>query len=235
MGVLDSFTKIGGLVGTCCTVGGVLVGGTAALLSYKAKLDSIDTLQAKVAQLQANAPGGPGTIGPEGPRGQDGKPGRQGDAGPQGERGPKGDSGVTPAQLTDIERRLAAIEKRPAQVAHRSADQSVELATADASAIPATPRGGFITHATGCKFLPPNFQPFTSQIKVGDRFCNASGDSLVPVTKISDDRVSMNGPNCGLSDGVCNAYFSNRVAWKIKHIDMAGNGDMVATVDWMPR
>jgi hypothetical protein len=196
------------------------------------QLDKISTLEDRIKQLEARVSAN-GVAGPEGPRGFDGKPGRTGDAGPSG---PKGEPGVTLAQLADFERRLASLEKRPTQVTRRPAEQGTpaELASADPAAVPVTPKAGFLTHATGCKFLPPNFVPFSSQIKVGDRFCNVSGDMAVSVSKITDDRVHMNGPNCGLGE-ICNAYFSNKVAWKVKKIDMATTGDMVAAIDWMPR
>ncbi len=244
MGLLDS---VEGSLKPLITLGSICVGlgtacvtGTLYYVDFKNKIstqgDSLASIEQRLAKLEVRAPGGAGTIGPEGPRGADGKPGRQGDIGPQGDRGPagpKGEPGLSPAQLVEIQRRLEAMERKVAN-AGRQPGQPNQLANADPTAIPEMSKGGFRKHSSGCLFVPPNFEPFTSTIKVGDRFCNVNGDMAVSVTNISEILVSWNGPNCSLNS-TCQSYWNPRLSIRVKKIDMSRDGEMFATVDWTPR
>lgn len=211
---------------------------TIAVYALPAKLEEL-----KSAQRQ--------TAGPEGPRGLQGIPGRSGDQGIQGERGPagmKGDPGITPQQLTELDKKLAliselqqkvsALEKKLslAQSRQPATSEPVQLASADASQpVRSNSVGGFKRHESGCFYLPPNFQPFSYVMRIGDRFCDNNGENGSSVVKMTDSVLTFNNNTCYLKNP-CAFNFTNRARMTIEKIDedVRSKGN-VATVQVVPR
>ena len=240
----DSFSKIGGVITGCCTVGGIVIGGVAAGLSYKAKIDSIDGLQARISLLEARAPGGPASAGPEGPRGPEGKPGRQGEAGPQGERGPagakgeKGEPGIIPQQVIDYERRIVALEKRQVIAAPRSV--GVQVANADPAASGLPMPSGLRKHSNGCYFITPDADQVAGTFQVSDKFCTVDGQPGWSIARIVDDRF-MYGPSgsegntcyIGPNAGSCYlGFFNQRLTMRAKNLSMDNAGKLHVDIEF---
>lgn len=193
----ETFEKYGKAIATGCTLCGIVGGVTAVLLTYKAKLDSIDGiqahiegLQAHVAQLEARPAAGVGTLGPAGPKGErgpQGPVGPEGPVGPQGDRGPPGsrtELGSINSQISDIEKRLSGLEKRTSVARSNSA---VSVASADPADLPLSP--GIRRNADGCYILVPGITNAVGTFGLNDRFCTIDGEPGMAITKIADDRM----------------------------------------------
>lgn len=182
----ESFEKYGKVIVTACGLCGIATGIVATVLTYKAKLDSIDILQAKTALLEAKPSGGTGSVGLAGQKGDRGPPGvagPEGPAGPQGERGiigPRGDAGVSPGQLAEFERRLAAIEKRSASVAQTATGLTQQVVTN--SDQPAA--NGTRKLSNGCTTFISDFLVATITVKKYDRFCSPDGRAISYVNEV---------------------------------------------------
>lgn len=204
---------------------------------YRKTVDSVDTklraINDRLALLEAHGVSGTPIRGPQGTKGEtgpQGTPGRQGEIGPQGERGPKGDPGVTPAQITELERRVSTIEKR-------ASPQSVisqQVASASQSTNPVQSLGSFVQHPSGCKFLRPNFAAFKTTLSIGDHFCDINGERKITVTKISESRVTFsNDLWCALKNG-CFVDFA-RAILRVERIDMDASNNITALASISPR
>lgn len=245
MGLLDSFeSHIKPLVtlgGICVGLGTACVTGTLYYVDFKNRIETqsgaLKTIDERISRLEArisNVGGVPGERGVAGPAGRPGDPGPAGERGPPGPPGPKGEAGLSPSQLNEIERRIGVLERKP-QNTRNETQPAIHVASATGTADFPRNIGGFKRHASGCLFVPPNFQPFTTTSKVGDRFCNVNGERVTPLSKIDESRVYWNGPNCGIGDSFCVAYWNSSLAVKVKKIDMAQDGQMLAVLEWSPR
>ena len=211
MAFFDSFSKASAVVGAFCTACVAIGGGAIALHGYQAKLDSIDPLQIRVAQLEARSVANAGSIGPSGPKGDRGPQGLPGSDGPQGERGPqgpqgprgeKGDPGVAPDRLVNLERKISEFERRLNTIQARSPTGAVQVASAADGLIISMPKG-LMKNAEGCYILTPDFERVSSMFKVGDKFCTVDGQSGMSLTRISDDAVFFSAPRLGYTELRC--------------------------------
>jgi hypothetical protein len=242
----EGHTLIAKIIGAFSAIGSVVtvVAYLPQIIEGYEKTKAVYQLPAKVEELKTAQKA---SIGPEGPRGQQGLSGKQGDSGPQGDRGPKGDPGVTPAQLADLDRRLAVIadlqqrvaslEKRLTQTqAKPSGTEATQIANADnSSPIRLASVAGFKRHDSGCLYLTPNFQPFSYIMRIGDRFCDNNGENGSTVVKMTDSVISFNNNTCYLKN-MCNLNFSNRATFNIERIDEdSRTRNNVATVQVTPR
>jgi hypothetical protein len=211
-----------------------------------ANLDRIGVLEEKISKLEARPQTNSG-IGSEGPRGADGKPGRQGDSGPQGDRGPpgpkgeKGEAGTTPQQLSEIEKRLIALEKRAA-AAGRIGSASVQMATADPDSAAPMPKG-IQKNAEGCYFLAPGFETASAAFVAGDKLCTVDGRPGLTITRISDDGLFWDALNAGYRDIKCAVYtdprsncgpllFNQHALWAARSVKMDSNGRIRVNVEF---
>jgi Collagen triple helix repeat (20 copies) len=236
MGWHESFEKYGKLVTTGCALCGIATGIIATVLTYKEKLDNIDRLQARIDVLE-KASAASGKSGAPGERGPQGLQGRSGDPGPQGERGPpgpKGEPGIQPTQISDFERRLAALEKRA------SLQPAYQTATASPAPPPPPPTSagaGFRVNGTGCLFLDPDAFSGSTSISADQTICTADGQPAATVTRISDDTVYFRAGRgefyCRLNS-LCFAPWNTTIKLSISKISLNGSA-LQAQLDFKKR
>lgn len=216
---------------TVASLIGIAISITAFAFKYDRALE--DRLKAlddrlKLAENRGVGPAGP--VGPSGPPGQQGArgaDGMRGETGPAGPAGPRGEAGATQAQIQSIEKRLTVLAERRPEVAPASAASLSPSSSAPTSA-------GFRRHQSGCLFLPPNFAPFATTLRVGDRFCDVNGENGSTVTKIIDNYLYFNNGSCSLK-GNCVTPFSARALYSPQRIDMDTNDRLSASVQINPR
>jgi hypothetical protein len=173
----DMIGKITGI----CSLCGVIGGGGYLASKYQAKIDGIDALQIRMAQLESRPAAAGGTVGPVGPKGDRGPQGVSGSEGPQGERGPpgpqgpKGDPGALSSQL---EKRLQAIESR---ISTNSA-AVVQVASVDPTQSLSV---GIKRLASGCITFTPELMVATLTVNVYDKFCSADGRRMSYISEIN--------------------------------------------------
>jgi hypothetical protein len=235
----ESFNKVVGAVVAGCSVCGVIGGATITLMNYKTKIDSIEQINARLAKLEAQvAPlqsisGGRGA---EGPRGPQGVPGRPGDPGPAGERGPKGEPGISPTQMSDIERRIASLEGRSGTlVASANSAQNYDSGLqAPTSASTSMPR-----NAAGCFYMPPDTQSVTGSLGANDKVCGLDGEIGMSVIRVEDDGFWFNSRygqrDCKISSNRCFPPFNNQLRMKAKRVVMDGLGQPKMEVEFSRR
>jgi hypothetical protein len=227
MGWHEGFEKYGKAITTGCALCGIATGIIATVLTYKEKLDGIDKLQARIDALErvSSSSGKPGVGGVQGDRGPQGIQGRPGDPGLQGERGPpgpKGDPGIQPAQITDFERRLSALEKR----ASLSPTDQTSTASPTPPSPPRSAGNGFRVNASGCLFIDPEAFSGSTSITTDQTICTADGQPAVTITGISDDTVHFrsgrNEFNCRMNS-LCFAPWNGTIKLNVSRISMNGS------------
>lgn len=246
MGIGDAAKAIytwGGIVcGVCTGVGGAVI----YLNGYKQKIDALEPtrIEERLSKLETRVPAVNG-VGGEGPRGSQGLQGKQGEVGPQGDRGPpgpkgdKGDPGAPMGQLADFERRLAALERRPATTGQQ-AGQSTQVATADPGAIPAMP-AGLRRNDSGCYYFTPDVTAVTGVFGAGDKFCTLDGKTAWTIGRILDDNFKY-GPGLGEGYGCyigatgrtsCPLhFFNNRMNMSAKRLTMDAAGNVRVEIEF---
>jgi len=191
MAFFDSFSKASAVFGAICTACAAIGGGAIALHGYQAKLDSIDIIQARVAQLEARPASNAGIVGPPGPKGDkgapgpDGQPGERGPIGMQGPRGEKGEPGALSAQLEKRLQALETLERRLQAVENRSSTNvpsGVQIASADPTQ---TVSMGIKRLSNGCITFTPDLMVTTLKVHVYDKFCSADGKRMTYISDIN--------------------------------------------------
>ena len=236
----ESFGKVAGIITGACTICGVIGGAAITAVNYKTKIDSIEQIDSRLAKIETRLLGISAAVsGQEGPRGSQGLPGRQGEQGPQGERGSpgergaKGDPSLTPAQISEIERRIGTIEGRIGSL-------SVSIGKTE-SPSPAPPRPGpssneMPRNASGCYYIPPDIPTVVGNFSVNDKICSLDGQTGMSITKISDERFwydSQYGQrDCGITSSRCFPPFNNQVKMKLRRVMLDAQGQPKMEVEF---
>jgi hypothetical protein len=131
------------------------------------------------------------------------------------------------------------LEKRPV-TATRSG--SVQVATAEADAVTAMPRG-IQKNADGCYFLAPGFDSAIVTLTTGDKLCTVDGQPGLTITRISDDAIYWDAINAGYKDVRCRVYtdprtncgaliFNLKATWAARAVKMDATGKITASVEF---
>ena len=236
----ESFTKVSGIIAGGCTICGIIGGAAVTLANYKTKIDSLEQLEARIAKLETRltSASGTGAQGADGPRGPQGAPGRPGDQGATGERGPKGEPGLTPAQVSDIERRITNLEGRsgslvPSSISPLYGGPSPSTATIEA------PSNAMPRNASGCFYVPPETQAVVGNLGANDKVCGLDGQIGMSIIRVDDDRfwfTSQYGQrDCQISSNRCFPPFNNQMRMKARRVVMDGQGQVKMEIEFSKR
>src|SRR5262249_55354409 len=138
-------------------------------------------------------------------------------------------AGITATQVSELERRLITLEKRPATASARNSP--LQIATVEPTVPPPMP-SGLRRNANGCFYLTPDVDVVTGTFATNDKFCTVDGQPSWSIARIVDDRFyygppGSEGNTCyiGPNTNPCYlSFFNQRLTMKGKTLTLDSSG-----------